>query len=131
MNTEKMTQRIECKPTEDGTVAIAFIETNNTGRFVKLPAQEAVNLATTILEAARLSTQTPNRLTQQSTSLAGVAGLKPTKVGLAPGVSPDEVTLVVHFGQARIGFRLPLREILSIGQANFFNHCALSCDGLR
>ncbi len=38
MNTEKMTQRIECKPTEDGTVAIAFIETNNTGRFVKLPA---------------------------------------------------------------------------------------------
>ena len=117
MSTSNATPRIACKPTENDTVSVAFLEADDTGRFVKMPAQDAARLAAALLEAARQSTQSPTRRPPESTNLSGVVGLVPTDIRLAPGALADEVTAVVYMGQARIGFRLQFENARQLGQA--------------
>jgi hypothetical protein len=53
----------------------------------------------------------------KGSSLAGVAAIAVSRTDVAPGPLPGELSLILHFGQARLDIRLELGRAHELGAA--------------
>lgn len=105
---------IKSKPSENETVTIALFDGKGKGQTVKMPAQDAGTVASSILLSALMSSA--NKSFPKGASLQGVVGLKPTAIGLADD-DTNHVNVVVHMGLARFALHLEQTTARELGTA--------------
>ena len=106
--TQQCAPAIGCEPMKNGRVKLFFIHQGKAMSGIEMPAEDVGNLVCYLLAAAKKAAElsSQSRPDGHGQSLAGMALLKPTRLGLSRGEPPEPMGLVVHAGMARMGIAL-------------------------
>jgi hypothetical protein len=107
-----------CQARQTGHVRVFLVRDGTFRDGVEMSAKSCGTVSAKILiEAKRASEMAALEAHTKGSSLAGVAAIAVSRTDVAPGPLPGELSLILHFGQARLDVRLELGRAHELGAA--------------
>jgi hypothetical protein len=107
-----------CQARQTGHVRVFLVRDGTFRDGVEMSAKDCGTVSAKILiEAKRASEMAALKAHAKGSSLAGVAAIAVSRTDVAPGPLPGELSLILHFGQARLDVRLELGRAQELAAA--------------
>ncbi len=107
-----------CEARKTGHVRVLLVREGKLRDGVEMSAKDCGLVAAKMLIAAKRASDAAGlEAYPNGSSLARVPAIAVSQTELAPGPMPEEVSLIFHQGQARMGFRLDLARARELGAA--------------
>jgi peptidyl-tRNA hydrolase len=107
-----------CQARQTGHVRVFLVRDGTFHDGVEMSAKDCGTVSAKILiEAKRASEMAALKAHAKGASLADVAAIAVSRTDVAPGPLPGELSLILHFGQARLDVRVGLARARELGTA--------------
>lgn len=109
---------VVCEARDDGRVRMFLVRDGKFHDGIEMPAKACGSIAANMLGSAKKASELAGLPDHpMGHSLGDVVALRTSQIGLAEGQTPEELALVFHMGQARLGILLTLERARELGQA--------------